>query len=57
MRDCTTCKFDKNRVNCAQGHIREWNPEIGKTFIALPIEDCHAFKEKELKKCKCSSVI
>ncbi len=46
MRDCTACKFDvKGSCPCAQGHFR--------TGGTVPIEDCHAWKEKE---CGCKDI-
>lgn len=61
MRDCTTCKFDTATLNCGQGHMRVWRHDLplddDDKGHRLPIEDCHAFKQKEIRECKCSVLI
>jgi len=52
MKDCRTCKFDKEAAICGQGHYRmvkttsDFRAEI--TFLF----DCHAWVEKE---CVCKN--
>jgi hypothetical protein len=56
-KNCTTCEFDKETTICSQGHVREWYTEIVRGLSQLPIQDCHAWKEREKEKgCICSRV-
>jgi len=53
MGDCTSCQFDTETLNCKQGHMREWHHETGsEKGWPIPIQDCHAWKEKEECSCK-----
>lgn len=56
MRDCTTCNWDREVVNCEQGHDRDLvAKKVGYGTEIVPIKDCHAWKEKG--KCLCKSPI
>lgn len=53
MGDCTTCRFDQGTGRCMQGHYRGYELFPDKPYEWIPIQGCHAWKEKE---CVCSGI-
>ena len=55
MKDCTTCVWNVHSMFCLQGHVRQVKYKEMKADGYVPIQDCHAWKEKEKesKPCEC----
>jgi len=51
MKNCQTCTWNEIAAKCRQGHIRDtqWSREIYAPIRPIPIENCHAWKEREDK--------
>jgi hypothetical protein len=56
MGDCTNCRFDRETATCKQGHYRSWTHELAEPSVKIPIQDCHAWKEKEKEECPCEGL-